>query len=592
MNFKQLKLGARLGIAFAAVLALALFQGVFAISRLADVNGATQDIATNWMVATQALGRYSIGVNIQRQVEAEHVMATAAAEYDPLEKKLANARSLAEQGWKDYVATVETSEERALVDAVQAAERRYHETQAALLKSSRAAEGLKEEVKQAFNGESEQAVQALFQAINKATGYQSQGSDAAYALSQAEFSSTRWTVIALLLVAIAVGAALALFITRSITRPVAEAVQLARAVAGGDLSARIEVRSADEIGQLMQALADMTGKLGEIVHRIRNSSDSIATGSQEIATGNADLSQRTEEQASNLQQTAASMEQLTATVQQNTEAANQASQLASQASTVAEQGGQVVGRVVDTMEAIAQSSRKIADIIGTIDGIAFQTNILALNAAVEAARAGEQGRGFAVVAGEVRALAQRSAQAAREIKGLITESVEKVETGTGLVGTAGQTMAEIVTSVQRVSDLVNEISAASREQNSGIGQVGDAVQQLDQVTQQNAALVEESAAASDSLQQQARQLAEVVGFFRLGHNDQKPAPAAPAARSPHKPAIAAPKRVSAPAPSPAPRAAPRPPAPAAARPPQSVSQPASPPPSKPVEVDNGDWETF
>jgi methyl-accepting chemotaxis protein len=286
-------------------------------------------------------------------------------------------------------------------------------------------------------------------------------------------------------------------------------------VASGDLSSHIHSRHHDETGQLLAALKRMNESLVDMVGRVRNASDSIATGSTQIATGNADLSQRTEEQASNLQQTAASMEELTATVKHNADTARQAEQLATSASTVAEQGGTMVGQVVSTMGDISASSKKIADIIGVIDGIAFQTNILALNAAVEAARAGEQGRGFAVVAGEVRALAQRSAQAAKEIKTLIAESVEKVDNGTRLVGDAGQTMEDIVAQVKRVSDLIGEISHSSIEQSTGIGQIGQAVTQLDQVTQQNAALVEESAAAAESLKHQAGQLAELVAVFKL-----------------------------------------------------------------------------
>jgi methyl-accepting chemotaxis protein len=304
-------------------------------------------------------------------------------------------------------------------------------------------------------------------------------------------------------------------VTRSITLPIARAVQLAETVASGDLSSQVVVDRHDETGQLLGALRHMNDKLVDIVRRVRDASDSIATGSAQIATGNTDLSQRTEEQASNLQQTAASMEQLTATVKQNSDTARQATQLAASATGVAAQGGQVVGQVVATMEGIAMSSRRIADIIGVIDGIAFQTNILALNAAVEAARAGEQGRGFAVVAGEVRSLAQRSAQAAKEIKNLISDSVERVEAGTRLVGDAGSTMGEIVDQVRRVSELIGAISSASLEQSTGIGQIGDAVNQLDQVTQQNAALVEESAAAAESLKHQAAALAATVAVFRV-----------------------------------------------------------------------------
>jgi methyl-accepting chemotaxis protein len=292
-------------------------------------------------------------------------------------------------------------------------------------------------------------------------------------------------------------------------------VAIARTVAAGDLRSSIDVQRTDEAGQLLQALKDMNDSLLRTVAQVRGNAESVATASSEIAQGNTDLSQRTEEQASNLQQTAASMEQLTSTVKQNAETARQAEQLARHASTSAAEGGQVVDRVVTTMSDISQSSRRIGDIIGTIDGIAFQTNILALNAAVEAARAGEQGRGFAVVAGEVRTLAQRSAEAAKEIKALIGASVERVEAGSALVNDAGRTMQDIVGQVKRVSDLIAEISAASVEQTQGIGQIGDAVTQLDQVTQQNAALVEESAAAAESLRLQAAQLNEAVAIFQV-----------------------------------------------------------------------------
>jgi methyl-accepting chemotaxis protein len=318
------------------------------------------------------------------------------------------------------------------------------------------------------------------------------------------------TVLALI-----VGVGLAWGLTRSIVLPVRRAQEAAEGIANGDLSRDITVDSHDEIGQLTLSMRKMLGSLRQIVASVRASSDSIATGSAQIAMGNADLSQRTEEQASNLQQTAASMEQLTATVQQNAETARQATQLAHGASAVAVDGGAVVSQVVATMEGITASSKKVADIIGVIDGIAFQTNILALNAAVEAARAGEQGRGFAVVAGEVRSLAQRSAQAAKEIKVLIGESVEKVEGGSRLVDTAGKTMDDVVRQVKRMSDLIGEITSASEEQSSGISQIGDSVNQLDQVTQQNAALVEESAAAAESLKHQAANLADTVAIFKL-----------------------------------------------------------------------------
>ncbi len=317
-----------------------------------------------------------------------------------------------------------------------------------------------------------------------------------------------------------------LLVSRNTTRSIQQALEVAERVAAGDLGSVIHIESRDEAGRLLQALRAMNQSLAGIVSTVRASSDSIATGSAQIASGNADLSQRTEEQASSLQQTAASMEELGSTVKANADNARQANQLALSASSVAVEGGEVVSRVVETMKGINDSSKKIADIISVIDGIAFQTNILALNAAVEAARAGEQGRGFAVVASEVRSLAQRSAAAAKEIKGLISASVLRVEEGTALVDRAGSTMTEVVGAIKRVTDIMGEISAASIEQSQGVSQVGEAVSQMDQVTQQNAALVEESAAAAESLKQQAQQLVSAVALFKLVGESQGLAPVA------------------------------------------------------------------
>jgi methyl-accepting chemotaxis protein len=322
-------------------------------------------------------------------------------------------------------------------------------------------------------------------------------------------------LVALGLISCLVGVVFAMTIGKSIIGPLVEAVGIAKRVADGDLTGRIEVTSTNETGQLLQALKDMNTSLDKTVGEVRISTDTISTASNEIASGNLDLSSRTESQASSLEQTASSMEELTSTVKQNADNARQANQLVISASSVAVRGGQVVSQVVDTMASIKESSRKIVDIIGVIDGIAFQTNILALNAAVEAARAGEQGRGFAVVAAEVRNLAQRSAGAAKEIKELIGDSVEKVDGGSKLVDEAGQTMDLIVTSVKQVADIMSEITAASQEQSAGIEQVNMAITQMDDMTAQNAALVEQAAAASQSLQDQAGALAQTVSIFKL-----------------------------------------------------------------------------
>ncbi len=327
--------------------------------------------------------------------------------------------------------------------------------------------------------------------------------------------------------------------TRSITAPIARAVHATRVVASGDLTQNIDADSADETGDLLRALGQMNASLAKIVADVRTGTDAIKTSSGEIAAGNQDLSSRTEQQASSLEETASSMEELTSTVKQNADDARQANQLAVSASEVAVRGGGVVSEVVSTMSAINDSAKKIVDIIGVIDGIAFQTNILALNAAVEAARAGEQGRGFAVVAAEVRNLAQRSAAAAKEIKTLIGDSVEKVDAGSKLVDQAGSTMDEVVASVRRVTDIIGEIAAASDEQRAGIEQVNQAITQMDQVTQQNAALVEEAAAAADAMQQQSAGLEQLVSVFRIGQESALTVAAPPRMMTTQKQAVPA-----------------------------------------------------
>jgi methyl-accepting chemotaxis protein-1 (serine sensor receptor) len=336
-----------------------------------------------------------------------------------------------------------------------------------------------------------------------------------YDAALARYERTRNLSIALIVIGTLVGGCVAALLIRGIGASLAEAVRLARSVASGDLTQTVHIERNDEIGELLGALRVMNTSLADIVGEVRSGTDTIATASRQIAAGNQDLSARTEQQASSLEETAASMEELTSAVKHNADNARQANALAEAARGVAERGGAVIDDVVGTMGDISDASRRIAEIIGVIDGIAFQTNILALNAAVEAARAGEQGRGFAVVATEVRNLAQRSAGAAKEIKGLIESSVERVDTGGRLVGQAGATMREIVDSVRRVTDIMGEITSASAEQTAGIGQINVAVAQMDQVTQQNAALVEEAAAAAGAMHEQAQRLAAAVGVFRV-----------------------------------------------------------------------------
>jgi len=416
--------------------------------------------------------------------------------------------------WKAYYAGVVSDEEKKLADA-------WYEKSGGL-----GIAGVRAAVANIRDNHWDDAEQVLIKTINptyrvgttassELSAYLVKRGQANDATVETDTSRLRWLLAGSVLASFLLAAVAMRALVRGITEPLQQAITIARRVADGDLGSRIDVSHGNELGDLLRSLKLMNESLVTIVGSVRDSSDSIAIGAGQIATGNADLSQRTEQQAGSLQQTASSMEELSTTVRANADAALAAEKLAKSASEVAARGGATVMTAVATMDEINTSSKKIADIIGVIDGIAFQTNILALNAAVEAARAGENGRGFAVVAGEVRSLAQRSAQAAREIKTLIAASVERVEVGSRQVGEAGRTMEDIVGQVKRVSDLIAEISSATSEQSGGLGQVGEAVSQLDRVTQQNAALVEESAAAAESLKQQAARLVGAVAAFKV-----------------------------------------------------------------------------
>lgn len=512
--FYNLRIATKLLISFAAVLSLTCALGVFSILQLGQVNHTSVDLSTNWMPSIRVLLEMKFDTARYRSLEAQHILAGSDADRAKYDKKMTDILAQFDKNSALYVTLISEPEERVVYSEFQALWKRYmveHEKIIQLSRESKDKEAaaLQRAASSTISGEIANRIDRLVQ-VNV------DGGQASSASGNALYASSRLWIIGLLCTAMLLGVLLALSIARLISRPLNAALKVAQTVAAGDLTSNIVVASTDETGQLLHALHQMNGNLQDIVGRVRGGAETIATASSQIAAGNLDLSSRTEQQASSLEETASSMEELTSTVKQNSDNARQANGLARTASEVARKGSSVVAEVVGTMNAINDSSRKIVDIIAVIDGIAFQTNILALNAAVEAARAGEQGRGFAVVASEVRSLAQRSAAAAKEIKTLIGDSVEKVEVGAKLVNQAGATMDEIVESVKRVTDIMEEITAASQEQTAGIEQINQAIAQMDEVTQQNAALVEQAAAAAASLEDQAGSLSQVVSVFNLG----------------------------------------------------------------------------
>ena len=515
MMIKNMKIGTRLALGFGVLLVILVAMAIVAINRLAVVNAASTMMAEDRIPKVMMLQTVEGQLNIMSRAVRNAVILKDQGEIKKEIARIYDSRKIITETFEKLDKLMVTPKGREEFKGMMDKRKPYVADLDKLIKLIEDGKG--DEARTLMFGSFRQTQRAYFEQLETFQKYLIDAMNKGNKEADDNYAMARLLMILMSVIAVVVGIAVAWFATRSITRPLGDAVKLAETVASGDLTHRIEVDSKDETGQLLQALRNMNDSLVNIVSQVRVGTDTIATASAQIAAGNQDLSSRTEEQASSLEETASSMEELTSTVRQNGDNANQANQLAISASDIAVRGGAVVSEVVQTMGEINESSKKMADIIGVIDGIAFQTNILALNAAVEAARAGEQGRGFAVVATEVRSLAQRSASAAREIKSLIDDSVSKIEAGSRLVNSAGETMTEVVGSIRRVTDIMGEITAATREQVDGIEQVNQAVIQMDQVTQQNAALVEEAAAAAESMQDQAAKLVQVVSVFNTGH---------------------------------------------------------------------------
>ncbi|MBG7622153.1 MCP four helix bundle domain-containing protein [Herbaspirillum sp. AP02] len=589
MNFKNIKISVRLAACFAVLIGvMCLITGV-GMQSLNSISKASKMVVEDRYVKISLVMEIRENVNSAARNLRNALLARNIEEATGyLDRGAANSAKTTE-ALAQVEKLISTPRGIELMKAIQAARAAYNTPRDKLRELIR--QQKRDEATEVLFKEVIPAQDRYFQVLNDFVVFQKSLMDD----SVTEGQNTTNAAIALMLelsgAAIILCVIAAWLVTRSITRPLNEAVSVASAVAQGDLTVQIADTSKDETGMLLASLKTMNQNLHRIVSEVRTGTDTINTASSEIATGNLDLSSRTEEQAGALEETASAMEELTSTVKQNADNARQANQLAATASEVAVQGGSVVGQVVQTMGEINDASRKIVDIISVIDGIAFQTNILALNAAVEAARAGEQGRGFAVVASEVRTLAQRSASAAKEIKALIDDSVARVDNGSRLVEQAGSTMSEVVASVRRVTDVVAEISAASHEQSDGIEQINLAIVQMDEVTQQNAALVEQAAAAAQSLQEQSVRLSETVSVFKLSSNE---APRAQATRKPLAPRPATTTRPAAKTGQAAAPAATSPAAATAAPPalPVASTKASAKTGSKAMTAGDGDWEQF
>jgi len=586
MRLKDVKLGTKLMGGFILVLFLAAIQSVLAVFGTNALNTNTQQMSDHLLPSALHTGFLGTQASRLRAAQFQHLLVFGEDERRAIEKQIEGLREAVNTESQGYAGIIKDGEEKTHFDKFQGEWKKYQAQQAEIVGLAR--QRRDEEAMDILKGPGLQTFDAMLAELRALSELSQDGSILARDTNAELQRNVMIGNLGALLVTIVLGLLIARTLSRAISGGVGYAASLASKVAQGDLSSPINPNTRDEIGTLLHSLRDMQASLAHVVSRVRQGSESVSTASAEIAQGNHDLSARTESQASALEETAASMEELSSTVKQNADNARQANQLAQTASTVAVKGGEVVAQVVGTMKGINDSARKIHDIISVIDGIAFQTNILALNAAVEAARAGEQGRGFAVVASEVRSLAGRSAEAAKEIKNLITDSVQRVEQGSVQVDQAGATMNEVVTAIRRVTDIMAEISAASTEQSQGVSQIGEAITNMDQTTQQNAALVEEMAAAASSLKGQAQELVESVAVFKLA-SGASPAGSPPALAARQQ----AQMQVRAPAPKPASAPASgmqrRLVAPAKPRtaPPAAVAAPA-----KTSAGADSDWETF